>query len=411
MQKTVTLTSGTLSSLLTEKEKNTITSLTLIGTVDAREFRTMRLEMPNLVMLDLSQTTIEAFTDSTDKSREIVIYPANTIPTNQSWNADHLTRYALAGHPNLSIVKLPASLTAIGSWAFMFCSHLSSIELPSSVTNIGIYAFFACRSLSSINIPSPITQLRDGTFSGCTDLKTVYCYAVNPPDMAKDYSSYGVFSLDTISSCILNVPYGTKERYKNAGAWGLFKNIVEMPGFSLSTNHINFEAEEDSTSTLEIISSVPWAASSDQSWLRVCPAYGTGSQTITFTTKANQSDTSLMATVTVSSPGIEPHLIIVTQRGLTTWFDEIAKRRLLLHCYPNPFTSEMAIEVENPLLKKVTIEIYSISGQKIKTLARGQKGAKITLSWDGTNEQGQQVEQGIYLCRMNGQVIKILKGR
>lgn len=79
--------------------------------------------------------------------------------------------------------------------------------------------------------------------------------------------------------------------------------------------------------------------------------------------------------------------------------------------YPNPFTQEMAIEITNPLLKEVSVEIYSISGQKIRTLAKAQKGANISLTWDGTNEKGKQVPHGMYLLKVNGQAKKVVFGK
>jgi flagellar hook assembly protein FlgD len=77
--------------------------------------------------------------------------------------------------------------------------------------------------------------------------------------------------------------------------------------------------------------------------------------------------------------------------------------------YPNPFTHEVSITVVNPSLKEVTVEIYSISGQKIKTLARALKGATISLVWKGDDEQGKKVPGGIYLVKMDGKTKKVVR--
>ena len=54
-------TAGTLASLLTANELATITNLTLTGTIDARDFVTLRDAMPVLAALDISGVTIAAY--------------------------------------------------------------------------------------------------------------------------------------------------------------------------------------------------------------------------------------------------------------------------------------------------------------------------------------------------------------
>jgi flagellar hook assembly protein FlgD len=69
----------------------------------------------------------------------------------------------------------------------------------------------------------------------------------------------------------------------------------------------------------------------------------------------------------------------------------------------------MTIEIENPSLKKTTVEIFSMSGQKIKTLLRAQKGAKINCTWNGRDESGKQLPGGMYLLKVNGEIRKVVK--
>lgn len=70
--------------------------------------------------------------------------------------------------------------------------------------------------------------------------------------------------------------------------------------------------------------------------------------------------------------------------------------------FPNPFnyTTTIKFTVENPD-KNTEITIYSLNGQKIKTLvdAKQPQGA-YNVIWDGTNEIGEKVSLGIYFCTM-----------
>lgn len=61
VSKTINFTAGNLYASLTETERNSITKLTITGSIDARDFKTMRDNMPLLAELDLNEVTIAAF--------------------------------------------------------------------------------------------------------------------------------------------------------------------------------------------------------------------------------------------------------------------------------------------------------------------------------------------------------------
>jgi hypothetical protein len=65
---------------------------------------------------------------------------------------------------------IPTSVTAIGDWAFAYCSGLTSITIPTSVTAIGVLAFQRCSGLTSITIPTSVSSIGDYAFSGCSGL-------------------------------------------------------------------------------------------------------------------------------------------------------------------------------------------------------------------------------------------------
>ncbi|HOT96529.1 MAG TPA: FG-GAP-like repeat-containing protein [bacterium] len=76
--------------------------------------------------------------------------------------------------------------------------------------------------------------------------------------------------------------------------------------------------------------------------------------------------------------------------------------------YPNPFNPTTTISYTLPARQNVSLAIYNLKGELVKTLADGvmSEGAH-TVQWDATNEFGQKVTSGIYLylLRSNGQQI------
>jgi len=68
---------------------------------------------------------------------------------------------------------------------------------------------------------------------------------------------------------------------------------------------------------------------------------------------------------------------------------------------PNPFRTRSTIEYVVGEAQPVTIEIYNVLGQRVRTLVDERKEAGVhTRTWDGTNRYGTRVGSGVYFCRM-----------
>jgi len=69
---------------------------------------------------------------------------------------------------------------------------------------------------------------------------------------------------------------------------------------------------------------------------------------------------------------------------------------------PNPFNPSTIISYQLPAPGDVLLNVYSITGQHIKTLVDGPAAAGYrTAMWDGTDEQGRRVGSGVYLYRIS----------
>ncbi len=68
---------------------------------------------------------------------------------------------------------------------------------------------------------------------------------------------------------------------------------------------------------------------------------------------------------------------------------------------PNPFVANATINYAVPVNAEVTISVYDITGKLVKTLVSGnvQPGYH-NVVWDGSDNNGSSVAQGIYLIRM-----------
>jgi predicted outer membrane repeat protein len=69
--------------------------------------------------------------------------------------------------------------------------------------------------------------------------------------------------------------------------------------------------------------------------------------------------------------------------------------------YPNPFNAATQISFSLPRESPVTVEIFNVTGQRVRVLTRSRLPCgDHLLSWDGSDQAGRPVGSGLYLCRL-----------
>jgi hypothetical protein len=70
--------------------------------------------------------------------------------------------------------------------------------------------------------------------------------------------------------------------------------------------------------------------------------------------------------------------------------------------YPNPFNPATSIDYSVPNNSDVSLDVFNIIGQKVKTLVNGKVNAgNHSITWDGTSENGSKVASGVYFYRLS----------
>lgn len=164
VSKKVNVTSGGLSLALTTTEKTTVTNLTVTGTIDARDFKTIRDDMTVLAVLDLSAIAISEYTgtEGTDFYRSF--YPEKAIPSCAFW-----------GKKSLTSILLPSSVTSLQGFAFSSCTGLTSLSIPSSVINIEYLTFYDCTYLINVDVNNPTYSSLEGVLFNKTKSTLIQC--------------------------------------------------------------------------------------------------------------------------------------------------------------------------------------------------------------------------------------------
>ena len=159
-------TAGGLSSAITAAGGNltTTTNLTVTGTIDVRDFVTMRDNMPLLAVVDLSGANIATYTGVGTSGTASITYLANKIPDNAFCTLSGKAKTSLKS------ITMPSTVTSIGNYAFSDCSGFTgSLTIPSTVTSIGNFAFNSCSGFTgSLTIPSSVTFIGNSAFNSCT---------------------------------------------------------------------------------------------------------------------------------------------------------------------------------------------------------------------------------------------------
>lgn len=196
-------TPGDLGKLLSPILKANTTELVITGTIDARDFKCMRDELPRLTILDLSAVTILEYNGEEGTQVNASSYPANELPQSAFFN-----RTTYDGKTSLKAIILPKSISSIGHFAFYHCYNLNTAIIPNMVVSIGDFAFNFCSKLPSITIPASVTTIGKYCFSACS---AIAGFVVHPENA--NYSSIDGILYDKNQSTLIECPEGKQGEF------------------------------------------------------------------------------------------------------------------------------------------------------------------------------------------------------
>ena len=120
------------------------------------------------------------------------------------------------------------SLTLIDGWGAGKC-NLRNGYVKLRPKKIAESAFSGHEYITYIIIPETVEEIDRNAFAGCIGLHTVVCAAAVPPVLEEDAFPLkgGMYNHDLplMERCVLVVPEGSLEAYRNAPGWKEFKHI------------------------------------------------------------------------------------------------------------------------------------------------------------------------------------------
>ncbi len=103
--------------------------------------------------------------------------------------------------------------------------------------------------------------------------------------------------------------------------------------------------------------------------------------------------------------------IVITSNGMDNEENTIPALSTSLSNYPNPFNPQTTINYSIQKAGKVSLDVYNLAGQKVKTLVNDRKTAgSHNVVWNGKDDAGNNVSSGVYFYRItNGNESKTNK--
>jgi hypothetical protein len=203
-----------------------------------------------------------------------VTLPASFEYLGQTYYVKEIGRNAFYQCKGITSVIIPEGVTKVSKWAFLQCNALESVTLPTTLTEIGEFAFRECKlssvelpenlialgqqafckneNLTTITLPASLTDIGSDVFSN-TNLLSVIALGINPAPLQNESAFWP--DQTKLNPVILTVPYGTRQRYLDAGytestetTIGAVYKIVEQP---VEKNHTFLQVGEGAEIYLE----------------------------------------------------------------------------------------------------------------------------------------------------------------
>ncbi len=288
-------------------------------------------------------------------------------------------------------------------------AQISLGALASPVINVVRFAVGADSNLSSVNVvvnATPLVIQKSGTlYFGDYEVATTNNLSVNVSVI--DAHAFHVSLNRSYHVSVLNKDF-TFGNYKIRGIGTGYLIVSKNETASVSENWILLDSGVDMLPTgpvsgldvevnyLNALSRLPFGADeskigiyqrADDKWIYA------GGEGQSGTVSAKLLNTNAIAVIYNPDHEAAPKVLSLSQN------------------YPNPFNPSTKIRYEVPAETYVTVRIYNMLGQEVRSLVNTVKGVgRYEVDWDGTNDAGQQVASGLYIYRLDaGKISKTRK--
>jgi hypothetical protein len=143
-------------------------------------------------------------------------------------NVTAIGNYAFYYCSALTSLTIGNNVLTIGNNTFEHCSALTSLTIPDNVTTIGDYAFWSCSALTSMTIGNKVTTIGGGAFQSCSSLTSVII-----PDNVTTIGSYA------FASCFALTAVTIGESIKTIGTYAFWScsslTSITFLGYSVPT--------------------------------------------------------------------------------------------------------------------------------------------------------------------------------
>ncbi|MBP3827960.1 MAG: leucine-rich repeat protein [Prevotella sp.] len=178
--------------------------------------------------------------------------PADT-PIKVKEGCTYIGYAAFTGQSNLTSITLPETVKTIEGFAFSR-TGIKEVVIPKSCTLMGGRSFYYCSELEKVTFLGQ-PEIRRSSFSHCDKLSTIICQSETA--WSPIYTDCFYLSRDDKDASIyqratLYVPHGSKEAYQAVAPWSEFQNIVEMDLAPIDNGaNVNIGTEINSDTNLD----------------------------------------------------------------------------------------------------------------------------------------------------------------
>ena len=118
------------------------------------------------------------------------------------------------------------NIETIDNFAFRSCYQLKEVNLVEVKIKTLKYGIFQYCNLETIYLPKLLIEMSKVVF-GNNPLQNIFCYSNNPSDLFDFSTENATFYKVDIKNCIVHVPEGKTNIYKEAKGWRDFNSIID----------------------------------------------------------------------------------------------------------------------------------------------------------------------------------------